>query len=366
MILIYSITGLYPLLLKITIVFVILISLISVFTLIVQVHQKLQRGKRKKVVSAFGVLIEKAILAEQESIEVSPIHEFAIPRRLQKMLSQRELREWFLHELVQAKRNLSGVASANLKRLYEQLKLYEDSNRKLNSLKWYRKALGIQELCLMGQTRYAEEIFHHTNHSNEYVRMEAQLGIITLTGMKGLRFLDGLTQEITPWNRILLLEHVSDFSYADFTEIEDWLLSPNISVILFTLKLIDIYHLFALHDKVVDALDHTSGDVKTAALATLKAIYNDSSAEKIIACYPEGDMRFRQDALSTLEVIGSAASLPFLLQQWRSDSVIVRMAAAKAIVHSSPNGLSLLEKSPDAASDPERAIIQHLKAEIKL
>lgn len=366
MILIFSISGLYPLLLKITIVFGILIALISIFTLIVQVHQKGQSGKRKKVVNAFGVLIEKAILTEQDTNEATPIHAFAVPRRLQKMLSQRELREWFIHELVQAKQNLSGVASANLRRLYEQLKLYDDSNRKLNSYKWYRKSVGIQELCLMGQTRYAEEIFRYTNHTNEYVRMEAQLGIITLTGMKGLRFLDGLTQEITPWNRILLLEHVSNFSYADFTDIEDWLLSPNVSVILFTLKLIDIYHLFALHDKVIDALDHTSEDVKIAALATLKAIYNDSSAEKIIARYPKADMRFQREALSTLEVIGSAVSLPFLLQQWRSDSVIVKMAAAKAVIHSSPDGFSLLEKSPEAVLDPGKAIIQHIKSEIEL
>ncbi|MGH7240486.1 MAG: HEAT repeat domain-containing protein, partial [Candidatus Saccharimonadales bacterium] len=148
--------------------------------------------------------------------------------------------------------------------------------------------------------------------------------------------------------------------------IEEWLLSPNVSVILFTLKLVDIYHLFALHDKVVDVLDHTSGDVRTAALATLKAIYNDSSAEEIIARYAGANILFQREALRTLEVIGSAASLPFLLQQWRSDSPIVKMAAARAVVHCSPEGFLLLEKTPEAKLDPGKAIIQHLKAEIEL
>jgi hypothetical protein len=118
---------------------------------------------------------------EPESIVIS--------KKFYSILNNRVARQFAIDELIVCKKNFSGVVAENITTLYIQLGLKTYSLKKLSTKnKWHIRAKGIQELYQMDQADVLTTIYKNTNSNNEFVRMEAQTGVIHLTGFPGLRF----------------------------------------------------------------------------------------------------------------------------------------------------------------------------------
>lgn len=61
---------------------------------------------------------------------------------------------------------------------------------------------------MMDQKNLLTKIYRETNSKNEFVRSEAQIAIIYMTGFNGLRFLDVISYPLTLWQQIKLLEQL--------------------------------------------------------------------------------------------------------------------------------------------------------------
>ncbi|HEX7692064.1 MAG TPA: hypothetical protein VF408_06730, partial [Sediminibacterium sp.] len=190
-----------------------------------------------------------------------------ISDNIYRLLKNREVKQYLIDELVKCKRNFSGSAGNTIVGLYERLDLKKESVKKSRSRKWFIKARGIQELYLMNQMDMLTTIYKNTNNSNEFVRMEAQTGVIYMTGFAGLRFLDVIAYPLTEWQQIKLLEQLRlTQKKEDITaNIPGWLRSKNDTVIIFVLKLITDYQYFQMKDEVVYCLTHPNEKVRTQA-----------------------------------------------------------------------------------------------------
>jgi hypothetical protein len=306
-------------------------------------------------------LLRRAIFFDEENQIHEPI---PITPKIRKWLGNAAFRQFMIDELIKAKKNLSGTASENLLKLFNQLQLQKDSMKKLSSLKWHIKARGIQELSLMDQKHMLKKIFRLTNNRNEFIRMEAQSAIVQFYGFEGLRFLNTVSQPISEWQQIKLLALLPRMAAAIPEGLETWLVSTNDSVILFVLKLAAINHRFELHDKIAACLDHSNPLIKIQAVKCLQDINNDSTAASIIRPYPSQGKPYQLAVLDTLNLIATENEIPFLKKELLNEDNTLKLSAARALIKIDTEGMIQLDSFEHANEYPWNEIIQQAKSEI--
>jgi hypothetical protein len=329
-----------------------------VFMLIYLLSIRNTEKRRSDWKESARLLVSNAIFSEEDGRQPEP----ATPDSC-KWIHTPGFRECLIDKLVIAKKNLTGDAADNIVRLYRRLGLEKDSVQKLSSLKWHIKARGIQELAWMEQKDQLSRIYRQTNNRNEFIRMEAQLAIVRLYGMEGLRFLHVVSEPISEWQQIKLLAHLPRKTGESLKGIRGWLQSPNPSVIAFSLKLVAIHHQFELHDQVATCLQHRNAPVRMQAVRCLREIYNENTSRLLIDHYPEKDRAYKEATLEALGVIGAESSISFLQEALQNEDNGLKLLAAQALSNLGGLGISALDSLNLARQYPWNEIIQQAKSE---
>lgn len=278
------------------------------------------------------------------------------------------LRQLTIDELLQLKRNFSGDAAKNISMLYVQLGLKEFSFRKLKSNKWHVKARAIRELYLMEQREALPRIYKNVNSPNEFIRMEAQIGIIHLIGFEGLRFLNVISNKLTEWQQIKILDQLSKFPINEYllaADIPRWLKSPNETVIVFALKLAHRYYRYGEYIKVVECLDHPDEAVRKQAVNTLHRLANETTSQTIIAHFNNETFFNKLNMLDQLENIATESDVDFLIQLLSDPDDTLKLKAARVLSSCHKQGLETLEKAGQLKPEPYQKIYLHIKNELK-
>jgi hypothetical protein len=318
-----------------------------------------ERQKEKWVVEANSFITQAIFLEDDEDAERDLLN-----RRVKGMLQEPVFRQLVTDGLVTSATNLMGMVSDNLGKLYKQLNLHKDSEKNLKSFHWHKKAKAIKELATMQLTEYSSDLYKLTNHKNEFIRMEAQTSIVKLHGFKGLTFLNAITYPISEWHQINLLRELSHVSSSEFQGIENWLGSANDTVIIFALKLSSAYHQFQLYDKIVECLKHSNPKVRLQAIKCLQQIYEDTTADHLIAIYQNEPKALQLAILNALQEIASAESITFLSGQLLAPDNAIKLAAARALSNCGEDGEAALNTHPAALEYPLKEIIQQIKMEV--
>lgn len=285
-------------------------------------------------------------------------------RNFKRILFSRAARQFAIDELIVCKKNFSGGVTENIIWLYLQLNLKKDSLRKLRTTApWHIRAKGIQELYLMEQQDVLKMIYKNTNSNNEFVRMEAQTGVINLTGFPGLRFLDVVSYPITEWQQLKLLEqlrlHPVKQDLSD--KIPNWLHSPNTTVIVFALKLADEYQVFSVKDQVMACMEHADKTVRSQALKTLVRLADETTAALLAGYFPNEspvNQLYILDALRTLATENETAFLVSLLDHGNDT---VKLKAAVVLAEVSETGMELISQKSRQQPEPFERIWRHIK-----
>lgn len=288
----------------------------------------------------------------------------AISLRMQRVLTNDTARQFMINELIQCKRNFSGSVSGTIVSLYEQLGLKEFSLRKLKSRQWHIKAKGIQELYLMDQKTTLRTIYKNTNSRNEFVRMEAQTGVINLTGFSGLRFLDVVSYPITEWQQIKLLEQLrlhpekEDIS----AKIPKWLQSKNNSVVVFALKLADEYQVFAVREPVIKCLLHTEKSIRSQAIKTLIRLADEHTPGILLKYFSNESLQDQVNILDALRSMATDEEIPFLITLLDHPNDTIKLKAAAVLAATSEKGMAILENRAREMPEPFERIWRHVKS----
>lgn len=345
--------------------FLLIILCLTLFLFFYLNFKKGRAAKAHELKKHFERLIGKAIFFEEGTGEKGEEGQWMpVPQKFHKMLGKPFHRRVIIGELIHTKKNLSGEASENLRKLYEKLGLDRDSRQKLKNGRWYMKARGILELSAMDQKDCLLTIYKLTNHKNEFVRMEAQSAIINFAGAEGLRFLDIISYPLLPWQQIKLLDQLSSLRAESFPGIEKWLVAENDSVVLFALRLVRIYHRFELHDAAAKCLTHRLPEIRQCAVETLMHIYEENTASLILENYENENKSYQLMALKALKEIGPEENIPFLTGELGKPDDDIKLAAARALAAATgKGGITLLESWPSAQVYPWKEIIQQVKGE---
>ena len=235
------------------------------------------------------------------------------------------LRELMIDEMLTIKKNLTGAGVEDLYKLYDKLNLYHDSYRKLTSNHFQLMVMGIRELSEMNFIAYYRSVYRCTNHPQEDVRMEAQVAIVRLFGVKGLKFLSRVTYTISEWQQMTLLHLLNNMKNEKPKGIENWFKSENISVIIFSLRLAEKYNCFELLKEMQEFLHHPNDIVKIQSVSCMRNIYDENSELLLTAYYRIVTKPVKMIILDVLQSLATEQSIPFLYQQLADDDTEIRL-----------------------------------------
>jgi HEAT repeat protein len=143
-----------------------------------------------------------------------------------------------------------------------------------------------------------------------------------------------------------------------------WLSSTNDTVVMFALKLAEVYQQFQVKSKVEECLFHTKEAVRVHAVNTLARIGDETSADRLIAAYKDEHFTNRLNILNKIHTVATARHIPFLLVEMNNDNDFLKLAAARAI--GELGELELIAQKAILQPSPYEQIYQHVKAEIEL
>jgi hypothetical protein len=288
-----------------------------------------------------------------------------IPKKFFRMLNDPKARQVAIDELIKCKKNFSGAVADNIVALYNKLGLREDSLLKMkNKRKWYIQARGIQELYLMDQKNLLTKIYRETNSKHEFVRSEAQIAVIHLTGFNGLRFLDVITYPLTLWQQIKLLEQLKLFGKKEdlSDRIPKWLLSKNDTVVVFALRLAAEYQQFAVKDRVTDCLVHPSKIVRTQAIKTLIILSDENTASMLMGYFAKEDFENQVHILNNLVNLADDQQKDFMIRLLDAPDNIIKVKAAMVLANSCTDGIQVIEQRAATEPEPFERILRHVKS----
>jgi hypothetical protein len=338
--------------------FALLLICCILIIMLLKSRRETSQGKWKLI---SDLLIRKAIFFEEEAVAETDIH---LTSRAEKLLKKKRFRKVLTDEIINARKNVSGSSAENLKKLYLQLNLHQHALSRLNNHKWYIKAQVIQELSIMDLKEYLTKIYRFINNRNDLLRMEAQIAVVRLYGFEGLRFLDLVAHPVSEWQQIKLLHELANVPAENFNGIEKWLNSANKSVVIFALKITRLYHRFELHDAIAVCLADDNAEVRYQTIISLGEIYNHETSGILIGRLLKEEPREKMAILKVLQNIGTTDDNPVLLDQLNSENAAVKVAAARALSKTGPDGYKSLLQHPQANMHPLSGIIKQISSEV--
>lgn len=289
---------------------------------------------------------------------------YEVPARFHGILNNRVARQFAIDELVRCRKNFSGTLAEGIVNLYIQLGLKQFSLKKLSrNSKWHIKARGIQELYMMDQADLLTTIYKNTNNRNEFIRMEAQIGVIHLTGFPGLRFLDVISYPLTEWQQLKLLEQLRLFPKKEglAEKIPGWLQSKNDTVVRFALKLADEYQQFSTRGAVTFCLAHRDTEVRRQAIRTLIRLGDENIASVLCGYFSKEPVANQVTILEGLTGIATDQHAGFLTQQLDHPDDTVKMKVALVLAGCCTGGLQHIENRALIQPEPYERIYNYVK-----
>lgn len=340
---------------KIMVVIIILLT-IAIYVLL--------NDKKKKHFKLIQIRKKLEPLITQFIIDESPATDEQLDE-LRNIIDNSLARQYMVEELIRSKQNYSGEVADRIVTIYTGLDLKQYSLEKIQPKNsWYIIARGIQELYMMEQQDVYEDIYKFTNASNEYIRNEAQIGLIHLTGFTGLDFLELVSYPITNWQQLKLLEQLKQFpKKEDFSaSVPKWIKSENNSVVVFALKLCYEYQLIQLVDDITNCLDHESETVKTQAIETLIRLENDQTSKILLNYLNQASRKDQLIILDVLSKIATEEDSASLIKLLDNPDNLIKLKASIALSKCSSTGMDLIKEKSISNPEPFQRIVNHILA----
>jgi len=299
------------------------------FVFLFRKQRYLRQQKKGAVLHLFSNLVAETAICESLQEVQATLQAFAAANG--KLLQKPFARQVLIKALVKTKDEISGSAAGNLQHLFEQLQLHKDCYQRFLSKQWHVKAKAIQQLAEMQQSQYLVKIYRETNHTNKYIRTEAQLAVVKLTGFKGLRFLNIVSHPVSQWQQLSLLSQLKD-GLAEEDNIRRWLSSSNSTVVEFALRLTEAFKCYQLHTEVVACLQHTSAVVRRQALHALREIACEDTTSVLMHYFSTAGKEEQLVVLDLLGEIGTGEKELFFLDTLLStNDKGIRYSASRAV-----------------------------------
>lgn len=252
-----------------------------------------------------------------------PIHEkIIINTRLQK--------KYLIEVIINFYANYKGEAKNKLRKLYFDLQLNAISQKKIHSLFWYRKINGLRELVAMKIKWENTKILKFLESKNTILRLESQMALMKLLPSVPFAFIDSIKNNLSEWEQLNIYEMIKE-QEIEAPEFTLWLDTKNISVIIFSLKMIRFLKQVSQYEQVYKILQHENSTVRIETIKTLGEISNIEDTNRFIKIYPKFEQLEKNAFIKSFENLFSPEHIPFLLSLLSSANFEIKMAVCYAL-----------------------------------
>lgn len=194
-----------------------------------------------------------------------------------------------LKNIVLLNRDMMGDSAILLQELYKDLRLDQRAIDLLKHGSWYQKLVAVKELGSFKIGYAIPQFSDLTESSRTNLRNEAQCALLLLGGPSQLEFLAILDESLTLWQQIRIIRIIKQFDPSSLPDFHIYLTNPNEQVILFVLKLIQIFNQSQAYRAVIDLLYDNRSQVQREAVRTISAWLDQEIVELLKFIFIEGE-----------------------------------------------------------------------------
>jgi len=277
-----------------------------------------------------------------------------------KIASNNYRRQVLIDQMKDVSVNLKGDTWEQLRALYIELGLVDDSVKKAHARRWHLKIKGFRELAFMNVKDANDEIYKCLNSRNEILRMEAQIALVRLSDDKPFEFLYHMERPFSLWEQITLHELIVQHN-IDVPLFNQWLDSSNDTVIMFALRMIKEFRQMETEDDVRKVLEHPDEEVRNLAIKVAGDLKMKSTLAVLKRMYKKEDYTNSLEILRSMGKMPDEAYLGFLkLVLDKEDDVQLQIEATKAIENMGETGIKELVKLMKSEYKNYNIIIRHV------
>lgn len=275
-------------------------------------------------------LLVKYLYSGEEDGEISTV-QLAIINKLKIAITDTFKRKIVVSILYNLMNEVSGEMSGSIKTLYFKTNLFDHALIKLRSKNWYEVAKSIGELNRFKIDEAHDEIVKFIKHPRREVRRETRLYLVNLFRFEGLTFLNDFKTPLSEWDQVKLLEILQKFDDQQICDIKPWLRSNNNTVVLFALKLAEIYNQFEVKDVLIELLLHVEKSIRVRVIEVLTSLYGIEAKEMLKANFNELSMEEQLSFFGMLEKLVIPSDEPFIEAHLFHKNFEVQLLALKIL-----------------------------------
>ena len=280
-------------------------------------------------------------------------------KKIERIATSDFNRRILINQMLDLSINLSGEAKERLRDLYLKMKLEQDSIRKVYNPKWHIQVKGFRELAFMDITDANDKLVQSLKSKNNILRMEAQLALVRLDKKDPFGFLDKLQHPFTLWEQLNIHELIT-FHNMPVPDFSRWTGSPNKSVAIFALRMIQVFKQQQASKAVIESLKNKDEDIRHAAITVCGEI-------QLRETLPYLKQMYKNETNNCLAIVQAMGKMPdeivlgFLkLVLDKEEDVQLQIESAMAINRMGEVGIAALVKLMKSEYKNYQIIIRHV------
>lgn len=283
-----------------------------------------------------------------------------VPKEIRKIASSSYSRRILIDQMIDLSINLSGDTKDKLRDLFFALKLEQDSIRKVYNRKWHVKVKGFRELAFMDIVEANDQIVRCLRSKNDIIRMEAQLAMVRLSHGDAFGFLDHLEKPFTLWEQLTVYETIM-YHNLPVPNFDRWLFSKNKTVVMFALRMIDIFKQRETYPNLFWMLVNEDPEIRNLTIRTIGNLKIKEAAPHLKRLYKNETYQNCLAIIQAISKIPNEKTLNFLkLVIDKEEDVQLQIEAAMAIHNLGEVGKAELQKMMDSDYKNYQIIIKHV------
>ncbi|WNH08437.1 hypothetical protein [Thalassobellus suaedae] len=310
-----------------------LISIILLLTIYLKFIRRYLRIKELEDLEfrkEYEVSIIEYLYSGDDSGTINSIQESIIDK-IKVSINNKSKRKIIIKVLYDLMNEVSGEMSDSIKIFYYKTGLINDALKRLESKKWHIIAKGIGELTRFKIDEVNNNVTKFIKHPKKEVRKETQLYLVSLYKFEGLSFLNNMARPLSEWTQIQLLEILQNFDDQQICDIKPWLKSTNDSVVLFSLKLAQVYNQFEVQETLMELLSHNSKNIRVSAIETLTHLYGIEAKEMLKTNFNELSLEEQISFFGMLEKLVVPTDEPFVEKYLFHKNFEIQLLALKIL-----------------------------------
>ena len=331
----------------------IVICIISMILLLLFIL--LNRGRMERREKLHQYLMEK-----YQELIINYLFGNAKPDDFRPIASDTFRRQVLIDQMIDVSINLKGEEARKLLGLYKHLGLDRDSVIRARDYRWHKKIKGFRELAFMNIKDANDTIYKALNSSNEILRMEAQIALVRLGDESAFDFLSHLERPFSLWEQISLHELIVQHNLP-LPQFKQWLTSSNLTVVMFSLRMIREFKQAEAEEGVHDTILHPDPAVKQLAIQVAGDMNMRSTLDTMKHMYKFQEYNVCLEIVRSMGKMPDLALLGFLkLVLDKEDDVQLQIEATKAIENNGEEGVKALVKIMKSEYKNYNIIVRHV------